>query len=633
MNQKLNTFLAILLLCLFRATGVWAQENRQSVYSNNLQFLSGTPGYVGTGLQTYNVGNTTYTNGIKWYTGTGYQFPTVAFKVPAGTKYLHFHIFGYVANKKFTVKAGDATLLENKALPYDATIASTSPLTFDKSSGSLTYQRIELREPLETNSIVEIVSSTPDATFLVFGVYYEDAYTPHKGTSGNPFTASEAKSLADEYVKLTEKVYVRGFVSKQATDSDPATFCISDDATHTNEIQVYKANDPNNAIITDKNKVLPRDRVTVFAEIATPTNKFLNAGKITTQVHPMYELVLTKGSSVSTLPMQDNFNADDSDKWPLHTYRVGNITPSDHFFIREKYSNSDEGSKFFGPASEGYYAISEENMSDILLTLGEGSEMCVTEEGQYTLTVKQVTDGPTLTLDGPREPMYSIITNGDLEGDDASCFFKREAGGDIVPATFTEGVGKNGTRGIVVQSRDNNANHYMRWDTEFFIRANQTLPVGTKYRLAFDYRAATTAPSESRCYDENFREIYEHGLGTMGFTSKWQHFESEGEITDDQSPNDKLRTVGFLLAVLADPNTYYFDNIVFEIEKPKGLLGDVNGDGVINVTDITELVAYILGNPSSSFILDNADVSGEGNVDITDVTALVNIILKGNASE
>ena len=85
--------------------------------------------------------------------------------------------------------------------------------------------------------------------------------------------------------------------------------------------------------------------------------------------------------------------------------------------------------------------------------------------------------------------------------------------------------------------------------------------------------------------------------------------------------------------MLSDAATYYFDNIVFEIDKPKGLLGDVNGDGVINVTDVTELVAYILGNPSSSFILDNADVSGEGNVDVTDVTALVNIILKGNASE
>lgn len=633
MNKTLKTILAMLLLCLFGATEVLAQESRQSDYSNNLQFLN-TNGYVGTGNQTYYVGSTMYKNGIKSFRGNGYRFPTVAFKVPVGTKYLHFHIFGDVANANFTMKVGDAAILENKILPYDATIAGTSPLTFGKGSGSLTYQRIELREPLEANSIVEITSSAAEASFLVFGVYYEDNLRPHKGTTaGNPFTASEAKSLADDYIKLTDKVYVRGFVSKQATTEDPATFCISDDASHTNEIQVYRTNDLNDALITDKNKVLPRDKVTIYAEIATPTGRNLINGKVWSQTHPMYEVVRTSGTSVTTMPMQDNYGDANSNKWPLHTFRVGNITASDHFYIREKYNSSDEGINFYGPTSEGYYAISEENMTDIPLTAGEGGEMCVTKEGQYTLIVKQVTDGPTLTLDGPSEPMYSIITNGDLEGEDASSFFKREAGGDIVPATFTEGAGVNGTRGIVIRSRDNNANHYMRWDTELFIRANQTLPAGTKYHLAFDYKADREAPSESRCYDENFREIYEHGLGTMGFTTKWQHFESEGEITADHSPNDAMRTVGFFLAVLSDAATYYFDNIVFEIDKPKGLLGDVNGDGVINVTDVTELVAYILGNPSSSFILDNADVSGEGNVDVTDVTALVNIILKGNASE
>ena len=58
--------------------------------------------------------------------------------------------------------------------------------------------------------------------------------------------------------------------------------------------------------------------------------------------------------------------------------------------------------------------------------------------------------------------------------------------------------------------------------------------------------------------------------------------------------------------------------------------GDVNGDKEINVTDVTELVNYILGQPSSNFILKNADVTEEGAVNVTDVTSLVNIILNGN---
>ena len=59
-------------------------------------------------------------------------------------------------------------------------------------------------------------------------------------------------------------------------------------------------------------------------------------------------------------------------------------------------------------------------------------------------------------------------------------------------------------------------------------------------------------------------------------------------------------------------------------------MGDVNGDWKINVADITEVVAYILGRPSSSFILGNADVTGDGEITVEDVTALVNIILNGN---
>jgi hypothetical protein len=66
----------------------------------------------------------------------------------------------------------------------------------------------------------------------------------------------------------------------------------------------------------------------------------------------------------------------------------------------------------------------------------------------------------------------------------------------------------------------------------------------------------------------------------------------------------------------------------------KGLVissvGDVNNDRSIDVTDVTLLVNYILGNVNSSFIVDNADVNGDGEITVADVTSLVNIILNGN---
>ena len=54
--------------------------------------------------------------------------------------------------------------------------------------------------------------------------------------------------------------------------------------------------------------------------------------------------------------------------------------------------------------------------------------------------------------------------------------------------------------------------------------------------------------------------------------------------------------------------------------------GDVNGDGVVTIADVTALVNIILGkNPAPENGV--ADVNGDGGVTIADVTALVNIIL------
>lgn len=52
--------------------------------------------------------------------------------------------------------------------------------------------------------------------------------------------------------------------------------------------------------------------------------------------------------------------------------------------------------------------------------------------------------------------------------------------------------------------------------------------------------------------------------------------------------------------------------------------GDVNGDNMVNVTDVTTLVNCILGTVSPSGI---SDVDGNGTTNVSDVTYLVNLIL------
>ena len=58
--------------------------------------------------------------------------------------------------------------------------------------------------------------------------------------------------------------------------------------------------------------------------------------------------------------------------------------------------------------------------------------------------------------------------------------------------------------------------------------------------------------------------------------------------------------------------------------------GDVNGDGTVNVADVTMLVDYILGMEDDNSVIENADVNSDGVVSVSDVTELVNLILGRN---
>ena len=62
-------------------------------------------------------------------------------------------------------------------------------------------------------------------------------------------------------------------------------------------------------------------------------------------------------------------------------------------------------------------------------------------------------------------------------------------------------------------------------------------------------------------------------------------------------------------------------------EAPAPLMGDANGDGVVNTSDVVEIVNYTLGKPSATFSLQTADVNGDGTINIADAIAIVNTIL------
>ena len=70
----------------------------------------------------------------------------------------------------------------------------------------------------------------------------------------------------------------------------------------------------------------------------------------------------------------------------------------------------------------------------------------------------------------------------------------------------------------------------------------------------------------------------------------------------------------------------YVDNISFTYYKEAGVTGDINGDGVVDVSDVTALVNKILG--TADFADDVCDMNGDGEINVSDVTYLINLILQ-----
>jgi len=78
---------------------------------------------------------------------------------------------------------------------------------------------------------------------------------------------------------------------------------------------------------------------------------------------------------------------------------------------------------------------------------------------------------------------------------------------------------------------------------------------------------------------------------------------------------------------------YPYDIVVKRIYRvPVGsavvkTVGDANGDGEVNVSDVMLTVNYVLWTAAEGFVFDNADINADGEVNVTDVMGIVSIVL------
>ena len=98
----------------------------------------------------------------------------------------------------------------------------------------------------------------------------------------------------------------------------------------------------------------------------------------------------------------------------------------------------------------------------------------------------------------------------------------------------------------------------------------------------------------------------------------------------DQSVFDE-RTLyvvrGTMAAYQDDPKwSNYFGHIV-EFDPVAALVGDVDGDGQITITDVVEIIDMLLEGRTNTILYPAADVDSDGNITIADAADLIDLLL------
>ena len=95
-----------------------------------------------------------------------------------------------------------------------------------------------------------------------------------------------------------------------------------------------------------------------------------------------------------------------------------------------------------------------------------------------------------------------------------------------------------------------------------------------------------------------------------------------GKGTTYSSSNPKDKTYAHIDGGTSNPGYFSEKGGTF-------LRGDVNGDGSVNISDVTALIDYLLSGNASGINLSGADCNQDSSVNISDVTSLIDYLLSG----
>ena len=278
---------------------------------------------------------------------------------------------------------------------------------------------------------------------------------------------------------------------------------------------------------------------------------------------------------------------EDNKTFTLHVNSGQNDGYSYFSFSTRLAANADDWDAIadyrFGAVSEGDFLVTRELIGQSLSLTNENYQAFKLPAGEFDLTLNL--EDMTLVIDGeiPEEPT-DVYVMGEVNGNSwaANVGVKMDQGEDGLYRLEIEADGCSG---------------------------------------GYNYFSFTTRLGE---YDMDWESIHPYRFGAVSEGDFW--------ITEDLiGQTITLAADGQGEALRIDPGKWNLvvdrENRTLVVTKVESLRGDLNGDGMVDVTDVSLLIDEVLGKNPVLAEGANPDLNGDGMVDVTDVSILIDIVL------
>tara|TARA_B100000315_G_scaffold223352_1_gene228075 strand:+ start:12599 stop:17371 length:4773 start_codon:yes stop_codon:yes gene_type:complete len=120
---------------------------------------------------------------------------------------------------------------------------------------------------------------------------------------------------------------------------------------------------------------------------------------------------------------------------------------------------------------------------------------------------------------------------------------------------------------------------------------------------------------------------------SQGAVGWWEWDFGDGTTSNSQNPQHSYMVEGVYTVSLTIRNyqgnsiTEVMENLIAVYDEEQPVMGDVNGDGVVDVVDIERVIEIMLGDTPSEYELWVVDLHNDGFIDVFDIFMMVDIIL------